>query len=257
LNVSSKLVLLKIGGNLASPKDKFREVDYRNIEEVVKVIKYKFNQGYNFIILHGGGSHAHTPSRCYGLTRILYKDNALGLSLTKLLLKELNLEICKIFIRYGLPILMFDTCSLIRHDNTLDLHVIDEAIKSRFIPILHGDITVIEHRSFIISSDDLALILAKKYRPDITIFIIRERGIVDRYGNTIRRVTPDILKDLMKTEENMNYVDVTGGIMKKLNVCFEISKICKVYICPPEFECLCSCIDGFECDRCSLIETSN
>ncbi len=253
--MNSELIILKIGGDLVSPKTIFRTVNKEKLKEVVRAVKIKYGEGKRFILVHGGGGHAHIPSRCYGLTKMLNKDNMIGLSITKYLLKELNLEITREFIRNNIPVIQFDTCSLLRNDSSIDIYVINEALKANFVPIIHGDITVIDGKSFIVSSDDLVLKLCQHFKPLCAVFVIRERGILDRYGRTIRRISRETILDIADHTDR-NYVDVTGGLMKKLDICFKIAKMCRVYICPPDTECLLCCMNGHDCDCCSTIDTS-
>ncbi len=253
--MNTDLVILKIGGNTVSPKDTFRKVEQDVVREVAKAVKRVLREGTRLIILHGGGSHAHTPSRCYGVIRTFDKDNMLGISIIKTLLKELNIEICKIFIRYGIPVLPFDTCSLLREDGNIDTYTIYEALESGFIPLLHGDITSVKGRPLIVSSDDLMYILAEKFRPRLAVFVIREKGILDKNGKTIPVLSKESIREL-KILQNESYVDVTGGLMKKLDICFKLSKICNVYICPYSSDILYRVISRYEthrCDECTQV----
>ncbi|NPA23191.1 MAG: hypothetical protein GXO23_02715 [Crenarchaeota archaeon] len=253
--MNTNLIVLKIGGNTASPKNIFRTIDRGSIEEVAKAVRKAMNEGKKFIIVHGGGSHAHTPSRCYGITRRFDRDNIIGLSLTKILLKELSIEISKILLSYNIPVLPLDTCSLIRKSGAsidLDLYVVDEALRCGLTPLLHGDITCIGDRPFIVSSDDLMYVLARDYRPEITVFVIRERGVIDRDGRTIPRLGKRELQYLCEMRDDL-YVDVTGGLFKKLDICFRISQICRVYVCPCDSDVLFRVFRGEECSGCTQI----
>ncbi len=254
--MNTSLVIFKIGGNSVSPKNTFRKVEEDVVHEIAITVKELLKRDMRVIIVHGGGAHAHTPSRCYGITRHIDKDNMIGLSLTKVLLKELEINICKIFLRFGVPVIPFDTCSLLRRDDNreaiVDLYVVEEALKGGYVPVIHGDITYIGNRAYIISSDDLMYMLTLKFKPRLAIFIIREGGILDREGKVIRVLRSSDLVNIRELRSD-KYVDVTGGLLRKLEICFKIAQICDVYVCPHNHRTLLDLVLNSRCDNCTKI----
>ncbi|NPB01252.1 MAG: hypothetical protein GXO10_07745 [Crenarchaeota archaeon] len=253
--MNTDLVVFKIGGNTVSPKNIFRTVDQDVVHEIAITIRELLKNNVKVILVHGGGAHAHTPSRCYGVTKSMDKDNLIGLSLTKILLKELEIEVCKILLQHGITVLPFDTCSLLRRsDNGLeiDLYVVEEALRGGYVPVLHGDITSIDGRPYIISSDDLMYILVNRFKPRLAIFIMREGGILGRDGTIIRLLKRSDVVNLGEVRDD-KYVDVTGGLMRKLDICFKIANICDVYICPCRSDILLDLVLYSRCSDCTKI----
>ncbi|NPA70977.1 MAG: hypothetical protein GXO26_09225, partial [Crenarchaeota archaeon] len=118
--------------------------------------------------------------------------------------------------------------------------------------IIHGDITYINDGAYIVSSDDLMYILSLKFRPRLAIFTIRERGIINKDGKTITVLSADDLTNIIDLRCE-KYVDVTGGLLRKLEICFKIAKICDVYVCYYDHNTLLNLILNSKCDNCTKI----
>ncbi len=228
------LVLLKIGGGSISPKDSYGKfVREHCIERLARVIMKFVRRSYKFVIIHGGGGHAHTPVKCYGLLKYVDFSNRIGVSITKLMLYKLKTKILEIFVREGVPVYPLETNDLLKEGNSLDICKLGRVIEAGFVPVLNGEIAITEDGLRIVSGDDIMLYLARDLRPDLCIFLIDKPGILDKDGKTLSTIPRGAM---ISEVTSRGVADVTGGILRKLDVCYEICNYVKqIYICSIEY----------------------
>ncbi len=223
------LVLLKIGGGSISPKNTYgkfiREDSIRNLARVIRKL---LRENYKFVIVHGGGGHAHTPVRCYGILRCINYDNRIGISITKLMLCKLKIELLKVLIQEGVPAYPIETYDVLT-ENGVNIDKVANVLRSGFVPVLNGEIVPTNDSVRIVSGDDLLLYLARDLRPDLCLFLIDKPGIVNARGDTLPVLKRGAAVEFLSVE---GIVDVTGGIVHKLSICERLCEYVKhVYIC--------------------------
>ena len=227
-----KLVIMKLGGSAIS--DKSRPLSYREdwVRELGILLSKEFRSGNKFILVHGGGSFAHPIALAYGLSRYRDYDQLIGVSLTSAVLSYLSMKITLTLTSVGLPIYPLRTGSIyvIKDDKPHLLigptHLM-ELVERGVIPMLYGDVVASDEGFSIISGDDIMLDLGLKLRPSSAIFLTDVPGILDANGNVIKELT----KSSAISEKGTHYIDVTGGLMRKVKSALELARYTRTYLC--------------------------
>ncbi len=102
-----------------------------------------------------------------------------------------------------------------------------ELIERGVIPILYGDVVASDEGFSIISGDDIMLDLGSKLRPSASIFLTDVPGILDADGNVIKQLT----NASVVNERGTRYIDVTGGLMRKIRSAMELARYTRTYLC--------------------------
>lgn len=229
-------VILKIGGSAITDKTtyfNFKNLNY--VEKLAKIIK-RYTDKYKFIIVHGGGNFAHRVVKCYGLDKeIKTNDQIFGISLTKYALLTISHKLMDLFIRNGLQVYPIETSDIINFKNSeveFNYQLIENFVKNKFIPILHGDITIdFNSKIRIISGDLIAYKLCTYFKPKYVIFLTDTEGVYTNLQEKklIKKLN---IHEVNKLTTQSFGIDVTGGIFTKLKYAFEIAKLgVKTYIC--------------------------
>ena len=231
--MSSKLVILKIGGSVLNPKSSFSKINREALFKVGRELaKLRREYGFNFIIIHGGGGLAHTAVKILRPTE-QRGDLLSGASLTKLMLLYLKLELCRILYRSGLPVYPLDTEAIVaevKPDLKVNVSKLSTLISAGLVPVLNGDLELWNSESTIISGDYLAYAICRDMRPAACIFLIDKKGILDKNERTVQTLREEDIKSLIV--HNVSTVDVTGGILSKIEYCFKIAKLgVKTFVC--------------------------
>ncbi len=229
-----KLFMIKLGGGSAI-SDKSRPLSYREdwVRKLGTLFIKEFRSGNRFILVHGGGSFAHPMALAYGLNRYRDHDQLIGISLTSAVLNNLSMKITLTLALVGLPIYPLKTGSIYiikdgkpPHLLIEPMHII-ELIERGVIPMLYGDVVASDEDFSIISGDDIMLDLGSKLRPLASIFLTDVPGILDVNGNVIKQLT----KASIVNERSTHHIDVTGGLMKKIQSAMELARYTRTYLC--------------------------
>ncbi|MFB6470953.1 MAG: isopentenyl phosphate kinase [Vulcanisaeta sp. AZ3] len=226
------LYLIKLGGSAIS--DKSRPLSYREdwVKDLGKALLVHLRAGNKFVLIHGGGSFAHPLALAYGLSKYKDHEQLVGVSLTSAILNYLSMKITITLTSTGLPIYSLRTGSIyVIRDNKpqllIDVMHIMELINRGVIPMLYGDVVPSDEGFSIISGDDIMLDLGIRLRPTAAIFLTDVPGILNKEGGVIRelRGRPTI------SEEDSKYIDVTGGLTRKVQSALELAKYAETYLC--------------------------
>ncbi|BDR91336.1 isopentenyl phosphate kinase [Vulcanisaeta souniana] len=226
------LFIVKLGGSAIS--DKTKPLSYREdwVRDLGKLLLTGVRAGNRFVLVHGGGSFAHPLALAYGLSR--YRDNGqlTGVSLTSAILHYLSMKITMTLATVGLPIYPLRTGSIYVISNgkpqllISPIHIL-ELLKRGVVPMMYGDVVPSDEGFSIISGDDIMLDLSSKLRPSAAVFLTDVPGILDSNGNLIRELSSSSIIN----ERNTRGIDVTGGLMKKVQSAIELSNYARTYLC--------------------------
>lgn len=225
-------VVIKLGGSVITKKDE-------PLKERIDVINNLSNQistvcnDLKLCIVHGGGSFGHYVAKKYAIHQGLPRIK-LGLSILEMEMRRLNLIIAKSLIDHGVPIIQFSPIDIFLSKGEEIVSFFNESIKASiergYIPLLYGDVIFdYEKGCRILSGDQICLEIAKLISAKKIVFCMDITGVYDKdpkkYNDAklIRRISTqeaeELIKKLTKGE------DVTGGIINKLKVAIEASKI--------------------------------
>lgn len=234
MSVSSKLVVLKIGGSILNPKSDFSKINREIVLNIGRELaRLRRSQGYRFILIHGGGGLAHTAVRLLRPGDVR-GDLTAGASLTKTLLLYLKLELCRLLLQAGLPVYPLDTEAVVREERdslTIEVAKVRRVIEKNVVPVLNGDLELSERGSIIVSGDLVAYMLCEALRPATCIFLIDKKGVLDERGRTIPALRGEDVCRINLYKKGVT--DVTGGMKTKLEYSLKIAKLgVRTYICP-------------------------
>ena len=226
---NSRVAIVKLGGSLITLKQKALACRRRVITRLAEEIYEAWSSGVRLVLIHGGGSYGHYVA----MNELKAKGALTTDSIPQITraMKKLNAVVVSELEMHGLPVVVFPPSSFCITD------CVDYKVKCNFtsvlksfeaghLPVLYGDITypdgACEPR--IISGDELALKLADIIKPDIVVFAMDVRGVLERKRSGRERLISKInlskLEELAKklSKGSSGVYDVTGGIAGKLEL---------------------------------------
>lgn len=186
-----------------------------------------------YIIIHGGGSFGHPGAKKYDLNEEESERPMEGLSKVQLDMRRMNnrlLDLMHDQSMWGVSI----PGGLVTSFEDGELKKTNQDIFKSYlslgaIPVGFGDVTMDTERGVTICSGD-DLILGLSSLADKAVFVTNVDGIY-KEGNLVKTFERDMLPleedDFSRTDDT---VDVTGGMNKKVEKIFNISKECETHI---------------------------
>ncbi len=229
-----RLTLIKLGGSVITDKGKLYHAKKKTIARLGKEIfqaqkKYKGK----LIIGHGQGSFAHIPASRYQTHNGLINRNSIkGAVVTSNMAIEPNRIVMEIMIRIGLLVKTFSPASFIFAKNTKPKNIFLKPIKNTLqvglIPVVYGDVIEDMEKGFCIFSTDkifriLIKSLSRGYKIERIIFCSDTDGVYDSNGKTIAKITPNWFKKNKSVVGGSKSVDVTGGMLHKVEECLKMA----------------------------------
>jgi isopentenyl phosphate kinase len=236
----NEIILLKLGGSLLTDKNK----PYSLREDIINnAIKQLISANEKVILIHGGGSFGHPLAKKYKILKGInpsVENQILGLTKTHQAMNKLNSYLVKSFLEKDYPSLSIQPSSIFMKDTekiiTISTDIIEGILDLNIMPILYGDIILDKQGSFsIISGDQIIFELCKnieRYRISKVIFTMETDGlyVIDEKNNENSILATECYSDDLERLNLANLgqkIDVTGGIMGKLNF---IKQICDLSI---------------------------
>ncbi len=212
--------LVKFGGSVITDKSKFGEARKDIIARLCSEISL-LKKG---VIVHGGGSFGHIKAVKYGFKNGC--ENRVYFSEIHGDMIKLNEIILDNLLSNNIPAVSIPPHTFYPFG---DLKAFRYYIQEGFIPVTYGDVFWKDGKGWIISGDDLMLMISRELRPDIAIFVSDVDGI---YEDLKRKKILDVITPEMVSSLKIHDVgDATGGLRKKLEVMFQIAKMgIKTYI---------------------------
>ena len=223
----SKPVILKLGGSVITRKG--RELT-PNIEVIRRLAKEVSRADLpHLIIVHGGGSFGHPLAERYGLKEGYRSPSQLiGFSKTHEAMLSLNRLIVEALLDEGIPAFSISPSSFILTRRGRILHLDEKALKKALaiglVPVLYGDVILDTDMGFtILSGDQIVSELAVRFDAQLIVVGVDVDGIytddpkVNPSAKLIRQITPEELEALREGIKGSRAVDVTGGMLGKIN----------------------------------------
>ena len=200
------------------------------------------------VFIHGAGSFAHPHVKTFGLT-------PRGIALTKATLRRLTAMIVEEMLEAGLAAMPVEPSDVFWGRYLARQEVITHALRHRLYPLLHGDIVPSDEGYVVVSGDDMAVELARVYRPRAVVFLMNVDGIYTAPPGTpgaekIGRLKADL------SVEGTSGIDVTGGVRKKIEAGLAIAALgTPVYYCSiTDRESLERIARGEQPENCTAVE---
>jgi len=232
--LSSRFLVIKLGGSAITVKGKPLTPRLPIIKKVAEDLVKLYQEGFKFIVVHGGGSYGHPIASKYSLHKGFFHVGQLrGFSETELAMRDINHILASSFYDAGLPVVpMHPSCMVVACKGELtDFYVrpVKLALGLGLIPLLHGDVTMDVKWGFsVISGDQLASFLAISLKADKLIFGMDVKGLFDRdprshpEAKLLRRVNVKEL-NLIDLRVSEGIYDVTGGMRAKLKEALKVA----------------------------------
>ncbi|WP_428326374.1 isopentenyl phosphate kinase [Nitrosopumilus sp.] len=215
------MILIKLGGSIITNKEKPLSARRKTIDNLAKSLK-KIKEP--IIIVHGGGSYGHYWSVKYDMHTKEKKYDLRGVAIVKNSMIELNKIILDSFLKnklkpYCLPPTDFMTGN---KPITKKVKEIEKISKSGLIPVTFGDaLWYGQNKTFILSGDKIMTHLAKILKPKLCIFALNEDGVYSDLKS--KKLIHELKGERPSISENK--MDVTGGMTRKIEEAFKISKM--------------------------------
>jgi isopentenyl phosphate kinase len=239
-----KTIFLKLGGSLITDKD----TPYTPKKEIIRSIGGQIkkaleeDQSTSLLIGHGSGSFGHAAAKAAGYTEGNRKMfNPRGFQNIWMAAQKLNRIILDEFDQLGLPVISLAPSSAVissgKKIEAWDITPIRSALAHNLLPVVFGD-TVFDREfgGVIYSTEDLFQYLADKLNPDLILLAGKEKGIWADFPNKGELISEISSKDFSNFQSSINTsqsVDVTGGMLKKVQIMFQIKELvpnCQIHI---------------------------
>ncbi len=180
----------------------------------------------NSIVVHGSGSFGKPPAVRYGyLDGIVSKDKICSIMHVRAALSRLNGMFLEDFARQRIKAAGISATSLFCRSEKGRLLFTGQTVIRRFlesgvVPVVYSDFIQSEEGTWrVLSSDDIVVRLARKFKPHNVVFATDVDGVMLNYesgnGSLCREVQTDSVSEL-KRHIRRESLDLTGGMLDKL-----------------------------------------
>lgn len=226
-----QMMIVKLGGSLITDKSQLRTFRGDRMKALAKEIRMA---GKQMILVHGAGSFGHIRAKEHRLKDGYVDETQIaGISQVQKDVKDLNLKVMDALVEEGLKPVALPPRSIVRMNEGaleyMDIRPFHEYLKLGMMPVTFGDVVLDTSRKFAIcSGDDLVLWLSREFKPERVVFATDTDGVYPDYppaeGSTvIERLDWGTFKSL--EESGTGRADVTGGIIRKLTLMFDIADL--------------------------------
>ena len=208
--MKNNLALIKMGGSVATYKDRPVSANYSAIEGFSKAIS--LIKEVPIILVHGGGSFGHYWSVKYNMHTKAELYDSRGISMVHESMLALNQIIVKSMLEEGLAPYGISPTTLFADGkvNVTKVNELVEYTRRGIVPVIFGDVVHLnEGRFSIVSGDSLMTSIATYLMPSRVIFTVNVDGIYEDMTN----------KKLVKV------LNFPGGMGRKISEAFEIARL--------------------------------
>ncbi len=238
------LVLLKIGGSVCTEKSKGRFiVRVPAVRRIAKeVAAAREAGGFGLIVVNGAGPFGHVNVKDYDINDGLKTERDFeGYVKTICDCTYLNWKISDILRQEGVPAFPFPSSSVIVQEKkriaSFGLDVVKRAWDSSqsLVPVMNGTMVPdVRIGGSVVSGDAVLEHLARRLRPRTMVFATDVDGIftadpnVDCRAKLIESVDESSFHDVRKSLSGSSNVDVTGGMLGKVERLLGIGTRCLI-----------------------------
>ena len=233
------MIILKLGGSVITRKDSLTPtLDSYNLTRIAREISNSSH--HKLIVVHGAGSFGHPYAKEYAIGSEIKSTQELtrkkmGFSKTQNSVKNLNALVCQHLLEQEIPAVSIQPSTFIEtHKKRIinaDLDLISKYLDLGFVPVLYGDVVLDMDKKIkmaVLSGDQIVKYLAENLKPEKVILGSDVDGIYNRdpkkYPDAHLMKVVTSHKELESTD-NIQTVDVTGGMGGKLGELLELAKI--------------------------------
>lgn len=233
------LILIKLGGSLITDKSKPYTVKkdiLKNISnEIAEILKEK---KYSLVVAHGGGSFPHTSAKKYETHKGIIHDKSWeGFVKVQNDAAKLNRIVIDYLINAGVNAVSVQPSASSRTKKSSliswELESIKKMLDSDIIPVPYGDVSIdLEQGCSIVSTEELFLYICKKMKVEKIIMVGKHAVYTgdpdkDKKAELIENIDSKNVGKIKKYFSCSDGIDVTGGMVLKVEKALEMAKICK------------------------------
>jgi len=235
--MKQQMILLKIGGGVITDKT----VQYGLREEVLNRLAQEIGEAWTklgemkLIIGNGAGSFAHYSAHKYRTNEGFVDENSrVGMGWVRWDAVKLNQIVFEQLLTSKVPVFSLSPSSLmsVKNGKTKNIFAepVEDLLTNGMVPLVYGDVMIDQSRGSIIYStekvfDELAKYFAKEYEVRV-IHISAEEGVYKKGKASIyKEINKDNFADVKEHLGGSNGVDVSGGMLHKVEECLILSEI--------------------------------
>ena len=232
-----KLILLKIGGGVITDKS----VHYGLREDVLVRLAKEIGEARSelrdtkLIIGNGAGSFAHFSAHKYRTTEGFVDANSrIGMGWVRHDAIKLNQIVFEQLLSASVPAFSFSPSSFMSTENgktkTIFVESMIDAIDRGLVPLVYGDVVVDSAKGCNVYStekvfDELAKYFTDSYEVRV-IHVSSEEGVYKKgQASVFGKITKDNFTEVKEHLGGSNGVDVSGGMLHKVEECLELAKL--------------------------------
>ncbi len=223
-----RLQLVKLGGGLIAPKGwAAHTADVKTIRRLGKEVK-EFKGA--LIIGHGMGNFAHREAAQYRTHQgFINTESKFGACVTQDVAGRINRIVVEELLKLGLPVGSISAHDIwvARNGRMIDgaYRSVELMLKERLIPVVYGDVIWDERQGCTIFSTEVCLsLLARELKAGRIIQVSSEEGVLDGERKVIKEINPSNFDQLKQSIGGAVGVDVTGGMLHKVEESLELAK---------------------------------
>ncbi|HEC23568.1 MAG TPA: isopentenyl phosphate kinase family protein [Chloroflexi bacterium] len=218
------LIFLKLGGSLITDKSRPETARPEAIARLAGEIAEALQAHPDLALLigHGSGSFGHMAAARYGTHEGVEGPEAWrGFAKVALSAARLNHIMLEALDRAGVPVFRVQpsASAVCRGGQLIEmaLRPLQKALEEGLVPLVYGDVAIDEVQGgAIISTETIFGYLAHHLTPVRILLAGGFKGVQDREGEVIARITPDSLGELQTALGGSGQTDVTGGMASKV-----------------------------------------
>lgn len=226
-------ILIKLGGSLITDKSRARTFRRGTTADIVRQISHilRLKPDANLVIGHGSGSFGHFEAqRNHTIDGVASEEDWFGFAKVGEAAVALSQLVLNEFLSQGLAVMRIQPSSLIVTEHgriaRMDTTLVERALESGVIPLLHGDIALDTRLGGTIVSTEAIFAHLTDTLPVSTIILLGEvDGVLDEDGKVVATITPSNVDQLRSALGDADGVDVTGGMLRKVEDMVNLVKI--------------------------------
>ncbi len=232
-----KLILIKIGGGVITDKNKhygLREDVLLRLAQEIGIAREQLVDT-EMIIGNGAGSFAHFSAHKYKTAEgFVNEDSRIGMGWVRHDAVKLNQIVFEQLLSAKVPVFSFSPSSFMSVKNGRTVKIFAESMLDSLVngmtPLVYGDVMVDSENGCGIYStekvfDELAIYFAKQYEVRV-IHVSSEDGVYKKgQASIFHEITEANFDEAKEHLGGSNGVDVSGGMLHKVQECLELAKM--------------------------------
>lgn len=225
----SERIFIKIGGSYITDKTRSDSLKEENIRRIARGIASVLSQKeIELVLAHGAGAYGHIKAAQYAATLGVHPEYGwkafYEIRRDMMWMSFRFMEICQQEKLCTMPVPP-SAIILAQAGEIATIHtaIIEQLLKSKQIPLLHGDIVLDRERGFTIAStENILTALAPVLHFDRVLMISDVPGVLDRQGTIIPEINQQNYQDMLALLGSARGADVTGGMKGKVEQLFAL-----------------------------------